>query len=820
MKIPTGARALILAALTMVPISIAVASTASGTGDANPAPLTVGGPDLGSSVGSTPVVAQKLARRSTITLVTGDRVRLDVKPDGTEQASVLSPSGDAKPLGSTYTGFTWHGDEYVIPNLVAPYLSTLDPRLFDVSYLERAKLDDAHSSTLPVKISYTDAGTGSLQGVHVSSRSGSTGTATVSKQRSRKFGQQLADQWRASRAGTSSLPTGRLSGIDRIELAPASGAPALPATPSTLSTQPKTSRTGLRYHTVTINHVAQDGSPGTAVGFLQNLDHPEVGPWLIADTGTIAFSVPEGTYSVATGIMEGPADDYTVKAALVMNPEFTVSSDQTVTLDARTAKPYQATVEPAIVDELRSDVLTFTRTGVTGTGMKVENAGFAASWVVGMHIFSIPAAGYPTIYAAPTPPVKTGTLDFSAGTSFGTNESLPASKPSYFLVFPHPGGVPTSLNYTVQQSDLAEVHQKTYINPGDDQGKKAQLYYWAALPWGEMSMPINSPEFLPAGEHVDYLYSSAQQLVTWMPTFVTVDDNSAGTSALRIEYGPRRTFHNGEQLFQEWNKGVVTPSAKAPYTQYVGESLESYSDIEVDDPLATICVACRQDDNGMLFLTASDSDPTHTGAIHNATSRFDFYRNGTLALSSDAARYPDIFSPFGLELPMLKESATYRVDWTSRPPGQPAQSTETDWTFHSAAADSAASLPATSQCAPDKSRSCSYLPLLFVRYDLALNELTQAKAGASFDIDFTVTHQEGQAAPTGVTSTVSVSYDDGQTWSAPQVASSQGNNQFHLKIVHPELGATSGFVSLRVEAHDGAGSVVRQTLVHTYALTS
>jgi hypothetical protein len=808
MKIPRGTPALVLAALVIAPIATAGPATTQAPipGAPQSTPLTVEAP-----APAVPAAHRPTARSSTVTLVTGDRVRLDVDTSGAQTASVLSPSGDAKPLGSTFTGFTWHGDEYVIPNVVAPYLSTIDPRLFDVSYLVRAQLDDAHSSTLPVKVTSSGASPAAVPGLVAA---GGSGTATMAKAQSRQFGTQLADQWRASRAGTSSVPIGRLPGVNRIELAPAATAPALPAAPATPSGQTLTGGAGLPFHTLTINHVDQEGTPGAAIGFLQNVDHPEIGPWMVQDTGTITYSVPEGTYSLAAGIVDGPADDLTVKSALVVNPEFTVTADRTITLDARQAKPYQANVEPQVTDEPREDVLTFARIGVNGSGVKVQNAGLAAIRLVAMRLFSLPLIGSPVLSAAATQAVTKGTFDFSAGTGFTEDESLVSAKPKYYLLFPHPGGIPSALTYTVPRTEFAAMHHRIYSNPGTDAGNGIQLGYRAYLPWGQLRMPINGNEILEPGEHTDYVYSSSPKLVTWAPLL--------SSSTGRVFYGLHRTIANGQQISEEWNKGGLTPSAKAPYIERdsIGVGGGGPTEVSVSDPLATVCLACRQDDNGMLFLTPGDSDPAHLGSEWNARNTVDFYRNGELAETSDAAPVPELFVPFGLDVPLLPDAATYRLDWTTRPELEQGAFTETDWTFHSAATDAAASLPATGKCAPDTSRACSFLPLLFLRYDLALNTSAQARAGTSFDINFAVAHQENQAAPAGVGATVSVSYDDGATWTDAQPATSRGGNRFGVTITHPDLAATNGFVSLRVQAHDDAGNSVEQTTVHAYALTS
>ncbi|MBO0814642.1 MAG: hypothetical protein J2P30_05760, partial [Actinobacteria bacterium] len=82
---------------------------------------------------------------------------------------------------STFMQFTGGGDQYVVPDAAVPYLhSTLDPRLFDVSYLARAHLGTG-STGLPVHITYTSpAATASLPGVQVARRTGATATATIS----------------------------------------------------------------------------------------------------------------------------------------------------------------------------------------------------------------------------------------------------------------------------------------------------------------------------------------------------------------------------------------------------------------------------------------------------------------------------------------------------------------------------------------------------------------------------------------------------------------------------------------------------------------
>jgi hypothetical protein len=171
------------------------------------------------------------------------------------------------------------------------------------------------------------------------------------------------------------------------------------------------------------------------------------------------------------------------------------------------------------------------------------------------------------------------------------------------------------------------------------------------------------------------------------------------------------------------------------------------------------------------------------------------------------------------------QPATYRLDWTTfhntaHGSIDPGASTETDWTFRSGPGDPAAALPPGETCAPDPSRSCSFVPLLFVGYDLPLNYSEQATAGQPFTVTFTVEHQPGEVPPAGVTATVAASFDDGKTWSAAQTATSLGNDRFSVTISQPPLASTNGYASLRVTATDNAGNSVTQTTIEAYHLTS
>lgn len=777
-------------------------------------PLTVTSTGAPGSIGA--AQPPKLPPSATVTLVTGDRVQLDTARDGTQDVT-LAPGDNAPGASPGLIHLAWGGDQFAVPYAAVPYLgTTLDPRLFDVSYLVRARLDDAHSATLPVTV-YGGTKAGQLPAVRVKTR-GATATtaAAVDKHQARKLGQLLATSWRNGHtAGPSPSPAAAALRGTQIRLAPSAGAPALPA-----GLPPVPSATGqakgLHYHTVTVNFTGPDGQPAPAVGWVQNLDDSRLGPFVLAhpvdalpvqgEQGPVKFSVPDGTYSLAFTILSPHAGTLLgVDAALVVKPQVTIGSDQTITLDARAAKPYHLTLDPPVAGSLRVDEMALQRTGADG--------GKCGGDGITMDLGSVEGTGVAasTLSATPTPAVTKGSFAFAAYTEIDTQDppQAPQAAPRYYLDFLHDGAIPSDLTYTVPQAQLTTVHSHIYQSPS---GNFATTCSAADTPqmWPQIYAFGYMRRFLgpqtvavPPGEHTDYWYTNAPAKELWQTQLNAPDCTR--------RFDVPRHISPGEQIDQTWNKAPLAPAQVGPPTAGQGDAAQ---------PQTEVCPACRQDDNAMVNLIGfGDSDPAHYSELFTG-SDLDFYRNDKLAISSRSSILAGELMPFGLVLPLLTDPATYRLDWTTHRNGDPQATIRTDWTFRSSRGDPAATLPPTELCAPDASRACSFLPLLFLRYDLALDLKSQAKAGGPFDIGFTVAHQQNAPAPSGVAATVSVSYDGGKTWSDPLPATGQGGGKFTATITHPALADTDGFVSLRVQAHDDAGNSVDQTLIRAYALTS
>ncbi|MFF3446240.1 S8 family serine peptidase [Streptomyces sp. NPDC002667] len=97
-------------------------------------------------------VATPATGQHTVTLLTGDVVRVNGLSGGRQTADVTRPAGAPGGVRTETVG----GDLYVYPDEVLPYLAAnrLDRRLFDVTALIEQGYDDAHSDGIPLILGY------------------------------------------------------------------------------------------------------------------------------------------------------------------------------------------------------------------------------------------------------------------------------------------------------------------------------------------------------------------------------------------------------------------------------------------------------------------------------------------------------------------------------------------------------------------------------------------------------------------------------------------------------------------------------------------
>ncbi|MFI5682179.1 S8 family peptidase [Streptomyces cellulosae] len=154
MRIGSSSAALAALLVAGVMTGVSVADTGTGLG------LRTADTDTASEFGARTAGASTAAAAGAgsparfVTLVTGDRVRLDARGGvtGVQQA----PGREDVPVSVRRLG----GEQYVVPADAAARIGqgTLDKRLFDVSALIRARYDDARRGTLPLIVSYDGTG--------------------------------------------------------------------------------------------------------------------------------------------------------------------------------------------------------------------------------------------------------------------------------------------------------------------------------------------------------------------------------------------------------------------------------------------------------------------------------------------------------------------------------------------------------------------------------------------------------------------------------------------------------------------------------------
>ncbi|MCP9967483.1 hypothetical protein LUX57_22105 [Actinomadura madurae] len=521
-----------------------------------------------------------LPRSGTVTLVTGDRVRLDVAPDG-RQTVTLADAKAARDGSGGLLRFDWAGEQFAVPYAAVPFLgSTLDPRLFDVSYLVRAGLDDEHSSTLPVTIQPSGSGKADeLPGVRMA-KGERAASATIDKSKARGLGRLLMKRWKESRgAGAAAKPLP----VARIGLAATKGTPPPPEPPRAPAAAE--SGKGKHYRTLGLDFTGPDGKPATALGWVQNISDPTVGPFIVASPtpdakpvtgeGPFRISVPDGTYSIAFTILTPHSGTYLgADGALVVEPELTVKGDRNITLDARTTKPYRMNLEPEVTGDLRIDSMTFVRTGVDGSG--------CAGYPIAMDLLSAQGSGLAasTLSASPTRKVTKGTLGFNAISGIALDSpSGKHAKPRYYLTFSHEGAVPPSLTYSVPESKLTTVHTRTYgqasgeVCEGSERRDLTPYVYTSGR-----SLKFGYSADVQLGEHTDYWYSNAPDRVLWSTSHLNAQ-------CLR-SYDSFRHIKPGERIEQEWGKAPVAPGQAGIIGTHFGLPMPGAGP-------AALCPACR-----------------------------------------------------------------------------------------------------------------------------------------------------------------------------------------------------------------------------------
>lgn len=334
--------------------------------------------------------------------------------------------------------------------------------------------------------------------------------------------------------------------------------------------------------------------------------------------------------------------------------------------------------------------------------------------------------------------------------------------------------VPTDLAKAVAVTDFAKV-RNTYHSDGARRLGAEYLPAWGPKQWTAIA---DGQPLYQGTSRDDYFLAGTG--VSYMPSVAANFHASAWTVA-----DARSTFGTpGKTYTRSWFAG---PTRLSPYE--FGP-----------------CVFCRTDVWQKLpGGLGADNEPTHT--LRGLTNTWSFYLNG------------QPITGFGQLVP---EKAEYRyvLDQklaTDVPGVNLGRQLRTEWYFSQAAPTAMAVKDCDTAFIPTP-KVCEPMPVVLLDYDLPLNELNQARAGLPYT--FTVDGARakgwtGTAVMAGAK--VSVSYDDGATWKSTTVLR-KDSNSFQALLRHPKIADTNGYVTLKTEVWDAAGSRTVQTITRAYAL--
>lgn len=756
--------------------------------------------------------AQVSAQRKPVRLVTGNAVRIAAGPGARSVVSVTPPRPTRRSAaGMVAHTFTIGGDVYSVPGYALPFLGTLlDARLFDASYLRRAGY--AERAALPVTVTWRHASHTPIPGL-TAPRSGRTTSGSVST--AGTFGQALADLSRATlHKGTPRTAAATaLAQVEKVTLAPLAGDSQLGAAPAVPLASPA-APAGTKLYTLTVDARTTAGQPGYAIVYVQDLRSLQryYSVTFVAAGARLALSVPAGSYGLEAIVFDLDLDfNLPENIAFVPMPDLDISSDTSITVDARRARPIDVSV-PSPDAAVEMATLSFARTSADGNGLQDAIYTFGpaiADFVPEVHL-----------YAVPTPAPRVGSLGFAdawefvpAGLGFGGVDP----PYSYNLDFASSQGVPDTLSHTVSASDLATVHERFAASVAglSSYSGAAPFHGWSTVTVALFPVLLDFP--VPA-ERTDYFGGSADTV--WELNAQLVPPTAYIPPAIR---GAFTAFRPGDERTITWG---ASPSVPAPEWQSTGLPPGSVTLIGVPNlTWSYICPVCRQGDVlGFSVVASGDNDPTHSadwqglgsGTLVNAaggpTDSLKFYRNDALTQTAAGS---------GLVLPMLPGPARYRIDWAGTTPpdsNRLATSVHSIWTFTSARPTRADRVPSYELCSPDPTQPCSFVPLVFASYDFGANLSGEVAAPGAQSFTVTGYHESGANAGDVGDASVQVSFDDGATWS-PAAVTHLGGGRFRVSLDAPDPSATSGYVSIKVRLADSGGNALDQTILRAYALS-
>lgn len=320
------------------------------------------------------------------------------------------------------------------------------------------------------------------------------------------------------------------------------------------------------------------------------------------------------------------------------------------------------------------------------------------------------------------------------------------------LAWAQPGSSFKGLDKQLSKRDIVTVKERHARN-GVPMGEALRLPRIAGLAWA-----LVVPQELPS-ERTHLLNAD----VAWQADFneVVEDEFYSYTFGQAVTYRAGKTYH---ERFNQAVSGPVLPDSSWP-SDWIS----------------------RQGNNIAAQPPLNGDGAGRAGFSRFNTARTALYRDGQLV-----GERPD---PAGF-FQVPAEPGRYRLESTIERAAPFRLSTKVHvvWGFESSHVEEVKRLPVTA-----------------IGFSPALDDHNRARAGATMLIPIRVSQQPGSDARPLRRLTVSVSHDDGATWSEARVLTLLG--QRFLLLKNP---AAPGFVSLRAQAEDRDGNTVDQTVIRGY----
>ncbi|MGH9242896.1 MAG: S8 family peptidase [Acidimicrobiales bacterium] len=409
---------------------------------------------------------------------------------------------------------------------------------------------------------------------------------------------------------------------------------------------------------------------------------------------------------------------------------------------------------------------------------------------------------FPDIPVASLPASEADTLiDLLGRASVTINVADNGATPYlYQLKFYEDARVPESMHYTVAHGQLVQIDASYHA----DQPVGFNQIWGASRPdefiTGATSYDFDGPtsrrEFIgplpPDTAHYRVTCAAAREPES---PFCITSPTAATETSLDIfaDHRARQSEH--------WNPRPRVPGAPDPPIELIEAQPGKHT-------RTWVCSGCRQGDRFYPHTYLAAADPDHAGKTIG-------WQPATVHLYRDAQEIPQAD-------PFLGQVAVYEL------PPEPAQyrltldheNTNTAWHFGSSSVTSNDTPPgfvcletiylgSTTPCRPE--------PLIYLRYDPGVGLDNAVPAPGSHELQVTAYHH-GLEGPAITGMRLWVSTDSGARWRRAQVTD-LGEGVYATTITVPDVGRTSGTVSIRAEARDADGNHVYQTVYDAYGLT-